>query len=739
MPTGRFAFALAAAIGLQGVGAAHPAELTKEAGVRVQWRSENKDERDLATALERLYVVLFNTGNLPVREAKEPGQPVETMLRSEQLFFGSFFPIGVDAVMCDLNPSVCERERPAVPEKEIAGIAEHVGGYVKTPGKWRNHEKSVVMVPDLAFEEYTALASFDLAAIGDIDAFVGTLQADCSQWKISCPELIKGLNVALFDTKRGQSGKPEAVILPASGVTAEIVLTGVENSETLRSVQGLNLSYETEKELPADRRSGFAGIWQKFIATAAPADLVTDALADNISSFGAAAAQTGFDDAQFAEQSSLLALIHHPFSRAGDVPDELKRPIPIAVYDFLFDKEHCELKDRIIVDEELLAAPPSPDRPDAAECGEIMATPPLEAFDHGTHVAGLIAAEANDKGVVGLNPFAKLTYVALDPVALQDAAYRNRVAMKMVQGISPVAPIKVANLSWRYINQVGNNDLISQTIEQLKQSTLFVVAVGNERQAREGDLCGDYPACMRDKDNVIAVVGLDRSENPPRLWESGETVGSNWGNRFGIGAIASDVLSTTYRNSTGRMSGTSQAAPQVTAAASLIHSKFETHFTVDQPVLLPVEVKNRLIYTSDLFNELLTKVRGGRLNVDRALDMARYHVAVDVDGAVEEYEGTISRFGDFAEGQPPFITCERNDGALEDVRFKDLRRMFFDEDRRKYIVFYDKPSALGVTLERITDCDLKTRSHKAVIEADPDGEEVTFEFRDIRDYISPMF
>lgn len=170
----------------------------------------------------------------------------------------------------------------------------------------------------------------------------------------------------------------------------------------------------------------------------------------------------------------------------------------------------------------------------------------------------------------------------------------------------------MANISWGYTNQGGRADPIEQAIKALGQNTLFVVAAGNTAQRRDGDVCGDLPACFRDFENVITVVGLDRSSNPPRLWSS-DGRGSNWSREFSLGAIAKDVLSTTYKDFTGTMSGTSQAAPQVTAAASLIYSVYQTHYLVEEPepVLLPIRIKNRLIYTSDLFNQLLDKSQGG--------------------------------------------------------------------------------------------------------------------------------
>ena len=44
-------------------------------GVHVHWRSENKSADQLALAIEKLYVVLYNTGNLPTRQIVDSKGP----------------------------------------------------------------------------------------------------------------------------------------------------------------------------------------------------------------------------------------------------------------------------------------------------------------------------------------------------------------------------------------------------------------------------------------------------------------------------------------------------------------------------------------------------------------------------------------------------------------------------------------------------------------------------------------
>jgi hypothetical protein len=71
------------------------------------------------------------------------------------------------------------------------------------------------------------------------------------------------------------------------------------------------------------------------------------------------------------------------------------------------------------------------------------------------------------------------------------------------------------------------------------------------------------------------------------------------------------IYSTIPGNAYGPATGTSFAAPQVTAAAALLFGGAD--------ITDPAEIKARLIYTSDWFEQLRGKVWGGFLNVKRAV------------------------------------------------------------------------------------------------------------------------
>ena len=449
-----------------------------KSGIEVTWRSEHTTPQELSRAFERLYVSLYNTRNLPIRRITDPAktaQPIATLLRTERLFFGDYFPVGIDAMMCDLNSHICSRGRKGVSSRRLSSVTDHVGGYTISAGKWRNNAKTPVTVPALEFKTYTTIGDLPFDPKVDVAELVASENADCSQWKVSCEKLVLRLNRALFDEKRKAEDKPDTIKLPITGYETRIILAdGGENTKGIQFDGIEKLRRQITQEInQLDQATKSWRSYMEKVGSKTKANI--QALERNIQSFGAAQYQ-GFTDPQFPSQNELLQLINHPFSSTEPIPDYLKEPVSIAVLDFAFDKDHCELATSISLDAELQPAPVAFNRPPATECGSVMSSPPNKAQDHGTHVAGLIAAKANNaKGVVGLNPFAKLSYVALDQVGLQDSIYRNQVATKLttlgIASINSAEPISVANLSWRYEN-IGGVDAIGRSIDNLRDATL---------------------------------------------------------------------------------------------------------------------------------------------------------------------------------------------------------------------------------------------------------------------------
>ena len=697
----------------------------------VVWRTQGVKGVPIARPLEELYVTLYNTGNLPVETYEgDTGQQVVTILRSEDLFRGDGFPIGIDSMLCDLNPRVCSRE--LVPVEDLADLVGHVGGYKASKGKWTNSAATPLVLPMSIFREVVdfrvqekpkGLSGEDYVAQGEFvceDRFKG----------YSCRDLVQSLNShALATLEPEWEGQ---AILPFRRLTATIPTHWDANRQTNSST---------------DR---FSEAWMQTLGENDPHVWVTKGLADNLVSWGpmelqsASGAEPLFDD-----QLDLLKAISHPFRNRGELPREMREPVKIGVLDNRLYIEHCDFDNNVTVEFPVSTA--WPDELEATpDCGKELGRP-LMHYNHGTHVVGLIAGGLNGRGIVGLNPHAKIFF---QPVNLDDFRH-PQIREKLVRSIvASVGGTSVINISWQYVDEGGGVDNFLDAIKTGGLSGRLVVAsAGNSNSSYpRDDPCGIRPACSN-LNNVISVVGLNTDLEAPALWVTADDRGSNKGDRFDIAAVAENVLSTAAGNYFGRLSGTSQAAPQVTAAASLIYSVYKYNYAHIGP--LPAgRVKNRLMYTADLYPHLLGDVFSGRLNVERALAVAddRFIVAKEDDDDVRKsFSGQVSVFG-VLKGKDPetctsdsrpecttsVILCKQDNGETTPVNVESIRRMYRSDETNHYVIFYNKsPKNRASQLLRITDCKLRSLSQQVRVETGKGAE--TFKLKQIRDFVSAMF
>ena len=190
---------------------------------------------------------------------------------------------------------------------------------------------------------------------------------------------------------------------------------------------------------------------------------------------------------------------------------------------------------------------------------------PQDERGHGTHVAGIIGARANNGiGVAGVAPDCRLLAVkVLDGAGRGDAYLTARgVAAAVERGA------KVLNLS------LGGSAIDSALrgfyADVVKAGALVVAAAGND-----GEAVG-FPAALP---GVLAVGATD---------EAGALAPfSNRGGALGLTAPGVGVLSTLPGQLYGQRSGTSMAAPFVAGVAALVWAA--------SPSLTAAEVRERLL------------------------------------------------------------------------------------------------------------------------------------------------
>ncbi|MCX7749665.1 MAG: S8 family serine peptidase [Clostridia bacterium] len=205
------------------------------------------------------------------------------------------------------------------------------------------------------------------------------------------------------------------------------------------------------------------------------------------------------------------------------------------------------------------------------------------ADSHGTHVAGTIAASANNVGVIGVAPNVKimpLKFINGDEGGTNaDAILAINYAKKM--------GVTLANCSWGgYYLDTALQDAISNS------GILFICAAGND--------CTDIAAnphspASFELSNVVAVSAIDADGSLASF--------SNYGQCVDVAAPGVKILSTVPNNSYAFYNGTSMAAPHVTGIAALIKSQY--------PGISIPEITQKIKNSSMTFDSIKNMVPGG--------------------------------------------------------------------------------------------------------------------------------
>lgn len=172
----------------------------------------------------------------------------------------------------------------------------------------------------------------------------------------------------------------------------------------------------------------------------------------------------------------------------------------------------------------------------------------MDGSGHGSSVAGLIAAQDNEEGITGINPNAEIYSIRVLDDA--DQAPLSRV----IEGIYLAIEQKV-----NIINMSFGLNTYSEALEEAVEAAaekgiLVVAAAGNT-----GDKGVQYPAAYEE---VLAVGSVDKQGEVAEHSAKGEEIE--------IVAPGELVRTTGFLGTEMVSSGTSLAAPQVAAVASLI-------------------------------------------------------------------------------------------------------------------------------------------------------------------------
>lgn len=194
---------------------------------------------------------------------------------------------------------------------------------------------------------------------------------------------------------------------------------------------------------------------------------------------------------------------------------------------------------------------------------------------HGTHVAGIIAAERNDFGITGVAYNAKIMPVRVLPKF--PTGNWSDVAAGIRYAVNNGA--NIINLSLG--NDIMPQPLVDAAIQYATDKKVVVVmSAGNESSPQP-----NYPAINADRFG-IAVGGIDKNN---RMYKSSDLAGFRPLDY--VVAPGVDIYSTTPNNSYKTFNGTSMAAPHVAGVAALVLSA--------NPNLTPAQVEYILTTTAN--------------------------------------------------------------------------------------------------------------------------------------------
>lgn len=301
--------------------------------------------------------------------------------------------------------------------------------------------------------------------------------------------------------------------------------------------------------------------------------------------------------------------------KAWDTVGSEGRDVTIAVIDTGFDYNHEELSDAVWKNPKEIAG----DGIDNDKNGYVddvygwdfydgkanKSSDINSSYDHGTHVAGIMAAAKNQKGIAGIIANNKVKIMDLKALGGSDGDGETEDVIKAIK-YAEANGATICNLSF------GTTDYDEDLYNAIKNSKmLFVCAAGNGDSLNRGyddDIIPTYPASFN-LDNIISVANIS--------YDGKLDSTSNYGkSSVDIAAPGSDIISSIANNHYAYMTGTSMAAPMVTAVAAMVYSYHKDYSLTD--------TKNAVIASVNKLDSLTNKVStGGMLNAYNAVTYSK--------------------------------------------------------------------------------------------------------------------
>lgn len=249
--------------------------------------------------------------------------------------------------------------------------------------------------------------------------------------------------------------------------------------------------------------------------------------------------------------------------------------------------------------------------------------------DHGTHIAGIIAAMAdNGVGIAGLAARSNVKLMSLKSLGDEQNGKGIQGSTDMIISAIEYAEDNGASICNMSIGYSGVDKALYQAMAE--SDMLFVCAAGNGEESSAGygwdiDTKPVYPAAF-DLDNIIAVANM----NELGYVDDSSCYGEK---NVDIAAPGMDIASSVVSIPSGEntreskymlMSGTSMAAPMVTGTAAILASYFGD--------LTSQEIRTAILEGATVNLNFSNKVAGNRmLNVAGALEYCQNRFRIETE------------------------------------------------------------------------------------------------------------
>ena len=229
---------------------------------------------------------------------------------------------------------------------------------------------------------------------------------------------------------------------------------------------------------------------------------------------------------------------------------------------------------------------------------------PEDDDNHGTHVAGIIGAVANNGiGIAGVASNVNVQIMPLKVTGGKNGTGKTSSLIKAIKYASDMGA-SICNIS---LNSSNYSEELYLTM--MKSPMLFVCSAGNNDSGGVNiDQEKTYPASFS-LPNVISVAAIDSSYQLASY--------SNYGkNSVAIAAPGTRIYSTLVGDSYGRFTGTSMATPFVSGTAAILSTMSQNFYAS--------ELRTLILTSASPLSNLTGKVKtGGILDTTSAVTLGK--------------------------------------------------------------------------------------------------------------------